>query len=267
MITIIKNYFLKLIFEVLLGREVYNFYAKIEWQEQITNFQQRNLQYPLYYSSNNFHGIANGYLNPVAAITYDLVTALATPPNENWIRQQLISAIVSQPKSILDLGCGTGSTTLMLKQAFPSAVVTGIDLSPYMLVVAAFKAKQAQLDIQWLHRLSEQTGLPTANFDIITICFLLHETPPNISQLILQECFRLLKPGGQLVILDGHQKRLLRSQWLIKLFQEPYSKAYAESNLEELMKASGFEEVQTKYVGWISQITSGLRGCLKSEWL
>jgi len=147
----------------------------------------------------------------------------------------------------------------MLKQAFLSAVVTGLDLSPYMLVVANFKANQAQLDIQWLHGLGEKTGLSTNSLDLVTACFLLHETPSVIAQLILQECFRLLKPGGQFLILDGNQKRLARSQWLIKRFQEPYSKAYAQTNLSELMKAKGFENIQIEYVGWISQITSGTK--------
>jgi len=57
---------------------------------------------------------------------------------------------------ILDLGCGTGSTTL-LKQAFPQAEVIGLDLSPYMLVRAEHKAKAAGLDIHWRHGNAEQT--------------------------------------------------------------------------------------------------------------
>ncbi|BAY13688.1 hypothetical protein [Calothrix sp. NIES-2098] len=42
-------------------------------------------------------------------MTYESVTAFASPPNETWIRKQLISAIKSQPTRILDLGCGTGA--------------------------------------------------------------------------------------------------------------------------------------------------------------
>lgn len=148
----------KSIFSLLISKNQLQFYETIDWQKESTSLLQADLNYPLYYSSQNFHGIESGYLNPVAAITYDPITAFASPPDETWIRQQLISAIEDQPQTILDLGCGTGSTTLLLKQVFPSAVVIGLDLSPYMLVVANYKAQQAHLNIEWLHSLSETTG-------------------------------------------------------------------------------------------------------------
>jgi ubiquinone/menaquinone biosynthesis C-methylase UbiE len=185
------------------------------------------------------------------------VTAFASPPSETWIRQQLITAIKQKPTKILDLGCGTGSSTLMLKQAFPQATVIGIDLSPYMLVVAEKKAQQAGLNIQWHHGLAEQTGLEEASFDLVTASFLLHETPPEISQLILQEGFRLIKPGGQLIILDGNQKKLRHADWLIKTFKEPYSKVYAAGSVDDWMRAAFFAAVQTEHIGWISQVTHG----------
>jgi ubiquinone/menaquinone biosynthesis C-methylase UbiE len=250
---------LKSMLRVLIGEDKLRFYQTIDWQQQSDRFRKAGLIYPHYYSSQNFHGIEGGYLNSVAAMTYDPVTAFASPPNETWIRQQLISAIEQKPKRILDLGCGTGSATLMLKQAFEQAVVVGLDLSPYMLVVANYKAQQAGLNIQWQHGLAENTGLEEASFDLVTASFLLHETPPKISQLILKECFRLIKPGGQVIILDGNQKRLRHADWLIKLFQEPYSKVYAAESVDDWMKTAGFEAVRTKYVGWIQQVTRGIK--------
>ncbi len=250
---------LKSMLRVLIGEDKLRFYQTIDWQQQSDRFRKADLIYPHYYSSQNFHGIEGGYLNSVAAMTYDPVTAFASPPNETWIRQQLISAIEQKPKRILDLGCGTGSATLMLKQAFGQAVVVGLDLSPYMLVVANYKAQQAGLNIQWQHGLAENTGLEEASFDLVTASFLLHETPPKISQLILKECFRLIKPGGQVIILDGNQKRLRHADWLIQLFQEPYSKVYAAESVDDWMKTAGFEAVRTKYVGWIQQVTRGIK--------
>ncbi|GAB1543219.1 class I SAM-dependent methyltransferase [Scytonema sp. NUACC21] len=244
---------------LLVGEDKLRFYETIDWQHQSDRYRQADLIYPIYYSSENFHGIEGGYLNCIAAMTYDLVTAFASPPSEVWIRKRLMTAIKCQPTRILDLGCGTGSSTLMLKQAYPQAEVIGLDLSPYMLVVADYKAQQAGLNIQWLHGLAETTGLEESSFDLVTASFLLHETPPKISHLILQESFRLIKPGGQLIILDGNQKRLRHAGWLIKIFQEPYSKVYATENVDDWMHAAKFESVQTEYVGWINQVTHGIK--------
>jgi hypothetical protein len=55
-----------------------------------------------YYYRQNFHGIEKEYLNAIAPITYDFVTALATPPNEKAIRQQIIKQIINQPQNILN---------------------------------------------------------------------------------------------------------------------------------------------------------------------
>ena len=257
--TLIGRLFFKSMIRVLIGQDNQQLYDTLNWRQACDRFRQADLIYPNYYSTENFHGIEGGYLTSVAAVTYDAITAYASPPNETWIRQQLITSIQNQPRQILDLGCGTGSTTLMLKQALPSARVIGLDLSPYMLTVAAHKAQQADLSIQWRHGLAEATGLETAAFDLITVSMVLHETPPHISQLILQEGFRLLKPGGQIIVLDGNQKVLRHMDWLIKLLREPYSKVYAAERVDDWLRTAQFEAVNTRYVGWIHQVTHGFK--------
>jgi ubiquinone/menaquinone biosynthesis C-methylase UbiE len=72
------------------------------------------------------------------------VTQYVLPPNETWVRQDAIKTIGGQPRRILDLGCGTGSTTLLLKQTFPEAEVIGLDLSPYLLVMAECRANRCK---------------------------------------------------------------------------------------------------------------------------
>lgn len=235
------------------------FYESIDWEKESSRLRNPTLTYPSYYSSQNFHGIERGYLNPGAAVSYDPVTQYVLPPNETWVRQGLIDAIGGQPRRILDLGCGTGSTTLMLKQAFPQAEVIGLDLSPYMLVTAEYKAKKADLDIQWRHGNAEETGLPNAAFDVVTASLLFHETPPAVTKAILRECFRLLVAGGQVLILDGNQKTLRLVDWLNDIFEEPYIKDYAAGSVDAWMGAAGFEAVCTHDVWGLHQLTQGLK--------
>ncbi len=122
--------------------ELRRLHQSIDWEAATDRMSNPTITYPTYYTRQNFHGIEGGYLNAGAAVTYDPVTQYVLPPSEAMVRQSLIDAVKPQPRRILDLGCGTGSTTLLLKQAFPQAEVIGLDLSPYMLVMADHKAKK-----------------------------------------------------------------------------------------------------------------------------
>ena len=83
--------------------------------------------------------------------------------------------------------------------------------------------------------------------------------PPAISQAVLQESWRLLKPDGQVLILDGSQRMLRHLGWLIDLFREPYSRMYAAGCMEDWLKAAGFMEVESRHRGLIHQIATGYR--------
>lgn len=252
--------FLAPIFNLVIDRDAILQYRRSKnWEQESDRFRNPQLDYPDYYRSQNFHGITGGYLTVDAAVTYDPITHYVLPPNEEWVRQGLIEKIRCKPRRILDLGCGTGSTTLLLKQTFPQAEVIGLDLSPYMLVVADDKARHAHSEITWIHGKAEHTPFPDASFDLITASLLFHETPPSISQMILRETFRLLTPGGEVIILDGNQSTLRWADWLTEIFEEPYIKAYAVGDLEDWMQTAGFGAICTDDLWWLHQVTRGLK--------
>jgi len=252
--------FLSPVLQLFIDRDgLEQFYRSIDWETEGDRFRNPSLVYPAYYSTQNFHGIEQGYLNPRAAVSYDPITQYVLLPSETLIRQAAIEAVYGKPRRILDLGCGTGSTTLLLKQTFPDAEVIGLDFSPYMLVMADYKAKQAELEIKFVHANAEQTGFADASFDLVTASLLFHETPPAVSRAILQEAARLLQPGGEVLILDGNQKTLRQTEWLTQIFEEPYMQAYASGNVDAWMGATGFGAVQTQELWWIHQITWGVK--------
>lgn len=252
--------FLEPVANLLIDREeLKRLSQSIDWETEGDRLRNPQVTYPDYYQSQNFHGIEKGYLNPGAAVTYDPITQYALPPNETWLREDAIKTIKGQPRRILDLGCGTGSTTLLLKQKFPLAEVIGLDLSPYMLVMAEYKAKQAGLEIQWLHGLAEATHLPSESFDVVTASLLFHETPSAIAQRILQEAFRLLKGNGQVMIFDGSQETLRHTDWLTEIFEEPYIKDYARHSVDAWLGATGFEAVYTESLWWTNQVSHGIK--------
>ena len=233
---------------------------RIDWDVACDRIADPTLVYPDYYSSQNFHGVPGGYLSVDAAVTYDPITQYLLPPGEQWVRQALLNRIQTHPRCILDLGCGTGSTTLMLAQTFPHAEIIGIDLSPYMLVMAEYKAAQKSgYTLQFRHSPAEATPFPDSSFDLITASLLFHETPVTIARSILRECYRLLTVGGELLILDGSQQILTQAPWLMEIFEEPYIRDYASGNIGEWMEDEGFGFVQTEPLWMVNQVTRGVK--------
>lgn len=258
--TIFERFLAPIFENFLIDRDALSQYHNSkDWEKESDRFRQPNFHYPHYYRSQNFHGAKEGYLSLGSAIVYDAVTQYVLLPSEAWVRQGLIGRISCKPRRILDLGCGTGSTTLLLKQAFPQAEVIGLDFSPYMLAVADDKAQKAGMELQFLQGNAAATGFPDASFDLVTASLLFHETPAYVSCNVLKECFRLLKAGGEVLILDGNQATLRQVSWLTEIFEESYIKAYAVENIDAWMGAAGFKEVQTDDVWWMQQVTRGIK--------
>ena len=249
--------FLAPIFSHLIDRDaLVRLRDSIDWEAGVAEFTNPQVIYPNYYKTSNFHGVKNGYLSTDAALTYDPITQYVLPPGETWVRESLVKAIQGVPRRILDLGCGTGTTTQMLKRRFPGAEVMGLDLSPQMLVMADHKARAAAVEVTFRHGNAMATGLPAAAFDVVCATLLFHETPPAVAKTILAEAFRLLTPGGQLLVLDGNQRTLRATDWLSTIFEEPFIRDYSQGNVDAWLGYAGFEAVRTEDVFWLNQLSS-----------
>jgi ubiquinone/menaquinone biosynthesis C-methylase UbiE len=251
--------FLKPVLQFAIEADPLNWSRGRDWQQLSNQFRQPNVTYASHYADHSFHGIEGGYLNPHAALSYDLVSQFLLFPHEASVRCSLLDAVAHTPRHILDLGCGTGSTTLMLKQKFPHAQVVGLDLSPYMLVMAAEKAQKAGLNLEWQHGMAENTQLPNESFDLITASLLFHEIPPTVAQAVLAESYRLLAPGGQIIVFDGSQGNLKDTAWVGQWFEEPYMASYMAESLDHWMTAAGFQQVQTQTYWWLYQVSQGTK--------
>jgi SAM-dependent methyltransferase len=100
------------------------------------------------------------------------------------------------------------------------------------------------------------TGWQADTFDVVCATLLLHETPPDVAKTILQESFRLLHPGGQMLILDGNQQTLRTVDWLNTLFEEPFIREYGQGNVDAWLGFAGFAAVRTESVFGLNQLSS-----------
>jgi tocopherol O-methyltransferase len=102
---------------------------------------------------------------------------------------------VGQAQDILDVGCGIGGSSLYLAQQF-KARVTGITLSPVQASRATERAREAGLQADVQFQVADALDMPFADnsFDLIWSMESGEHMPDK--EKFLQECYRVLKPGG-----------------------------------------------------------------------
>lgn len=99
----------------------------------------------------------------------------------------------------LDIGCGTGSLSLLLAEA--GQQVTGIDLSPAMVAQARQKAALAGQAIAFTVMEASNPAFPPAHFALILCRHLLWALPEPAQ--VLAHWAKLLQPGGRLLLIEG----------------------------------------------------------------
>jgi ubiquinone/menaquinone biosynthesis C-methylase UbiE len=227
-----------------------------DWESELAKVQNPQLSYPEYYLR-PFHAYDKGDLCWEAALEVEVAARAvhagiwkgAGAQGDAKLRQSyhdiLKAQIKNEPQDILDLGCSVGLSTFALQAVYPQAKITGLDLSPYFLAVANYRAQQHNAKINWIHADAESTGLPDASFDLISIFLLCHELPHSPSRKIFAEARRLLRPGGHLTIMDMNpQSEIYKKMppYILTLLKstEPYLDEYFSFDIEQALIEAGF---------------------------
>jgi ubiquinone/menaquinone biosynthesis C-methylase UbiE len=231
-----------------------------DWQAELVQVENPQIAYPDYYCC-SFHAYENGNLNWEAAWEVESAAQAVhatiwqktdgiSPKGDPRLRQSYLDilqkTLTSQPQDILDLGCSVGMSTFSLQAAYPQARVTGLDLSPYYLAVANYRAKQRRLPIEWVHGAAETTGLPAESFDVVSAFLIFHELPQSAAKAILSEARRLLRPGGYFGLMDMNPRSEVYRRmppYILTLLKstEPYLDQYFTLDLESAFLEAGFQ--------------------------
>ena len=124
-----------------------------------------------------------------------MVRNLAAQAEAIWPQEKPILLRPSPPRSVLDVGCGTGEITARLAELFPQAALTGIDLEESHLERARLRCPRARFEKG--DALALQFG--DAQFDLAVCRHLLQAVPD--ARRVLEEMLRVLKPGGRLHLI------------------------------------------------------------------
>lgn len=161
--------------------------------------------------------------NYIPALRYEWLTGFYDTVmdklmRETTFKQALIrQARVKKGHRVLDLGCGTGTLTLMIKQAHPEAEVSGLDGDPKALEIARAKIARSGFAITLDEGMAFNLPYPDNSFDHVFSSLLFHHLTREDKVHTLKEVHRVLVPGGELHVADWGKadNALMRSAFFL----------------------------------------------------
>ncbi len=179
--------------------------------------------------------------------TYDSYMQKITFGKENRLREMTIDLANIKPgDSVLEIGCGTGTLTLEAKRkSGPSGKVCGIDIIPGMVERSQQKATQANLDVAFQLGSIDNIPFPDNQFDVVMCSFMIFHMSEAVRRKGIEEIYRVLKPKGQIMVLDLNLPVRRVPRALMKMFLGFMFK-HDLKELLPIMESIGFSESELK---------------------
>jgi ubiquinone/menaquinone biosynthesis C-methylase UbiE len=169
------------------------------------------------------------------------------------------------PKTIVDIGCSVGASTVPLAQFYPNAKVYGVDTGAPLLRYAHGRAEALGVPVHYAQQSGENLEFPDESVDLVVSLVVLHETSTKALPRIMSECYRVLKPGGVVAHLEvpvryAHMPNLMEQtlrDWQTYYNDEPFWGRVCETDLIGALGNAGFDDV---YEGFQKQTIDPRRG-------
>ncbi|MBT0668210.1 class I SAM-dependent methyltransferase [Novosphingobium profundi] len=211
---------------------------------------------PAYFEGVNFHRTAGGWEDHAMQgyihgeiVHRKLVNAFF--PGGIFKQRRAVAAMAPRAHyaRILDMGASTGHFTQALQETYPEAEITGVDLSLRVLEHAQRIGNAHGWAWKLYQRPAEDTGFAEASFDLVASYILLHEIPADVIRRVFAEAFRVLEPGGDMIMsdvtryADMDKLSVWRADSGARLGGEPYWRESASLDLAQVARDAGFVDV------------------------
>ncbi|AIF43565.1 demethylmenaquinone methyltransferase [Virgibacillus sp. SK37] len=214
---------------------------------------------------------------------YDAMNSIISfQRHKAWRKDVMKRMQVEEGAMALDVCCGTGDWAISLAEKIgTSGEIIGLDFSENMLSVAKQKKKQHNIkQLQFIHGNAMELPFKDNTFDYVTIGFGLRNVPDYMT--VLQEMYRVVKPGGKVVCLETSQPELIGFRqlyyfyfrFIMPAFGRLFAKSYKEyawlhesaknfpdkKHLKKMFMEAGFAKVDIKsYTGGVAAMHMGFK--------
>jgi ubiquinone/menaquinone biosynthesis C-methylase UbiE len=181
------------------------------------------------------------------------IVGLGAPLTERVIE----GANIQDGEHVLDVGCGTATLLLAAKSRSPLAQMVGVDPDERALAIAREKIAQRQVEVEVVQAGAEHLPFPTSSFDLVMSTLVFHHLPTEIKHRAMQEIYRVLTPGGRLLLVDFGKPEglLLRIFFALGALVQADEARYIQDNtagkLPLFLQEAGFavQELPPRYKG------------------
>ncbi len=184
----------------------------------------------------------------IRALKYKWLTPIYDPVlkwvmrEESFKRHLVEQARIERGHRVLDLGCGTGTLTIMIKQASPEAQVIGLDGDQRVLDMARAKAVTAGAEVGLDHGMAFELPYADGAFDRVLSSLMLHHLTREQKVRTMREVFRVLRAGGELHVADlGKPQNALMHVIGSVLARFEESTDNIRGLLPQMVRGAGFE--------------------------
>jgi ubiquinone/menaquinone biosynthesis C-methylase UbiE len=177
----------------------------------------------------SWHFQSDGWLSPASAAVYDASTESLFIGRQDAMQRAGLALLArhftadvaaesssdSSALRVLDVGAGTGRFLTFVRDRFPGAHATALDLSPFYLAEAREAhahweelrggARLQGGSASFVQAAAEALPFDDCSFDAVTAVYLFHELPPAARVAAAVELARVLRPGGVCVLTDSVQ--------------------------------------------------------------
>ncbi|WP_446831823.1 class I SAM-dependent methyltransferase [Candidatus Foliamicus sp.] len=219
-----------------------DYYQGVEWHLEPGGWDGYDLATPMFMAG-------------VAPYVFSRGGYAAVEVDQN-IRQQRVDVVSRLPKDsyarIYEPGCGGLGALAACHQVYPQAELVGSDISTALLKGGHRAARSMGIPIHLKQRDVRDTREPDASFDAVLMYALLHEMPASVAIDAIREAWRILKPGGDIVIndpppfcrVDAFQAAIL--DWDTEYRGEPFFSEACSMDWSTVLRDNGFEVIEAR---------------------